>query len=76
VLAARMAADGYLYLPGLLPPRVVADVQREVAAIARDAGWLRPDVPRRRITASSITRRSSASSSGCSGRRSSRTRAS
>jgi ectoine hydroxylase-related dioxygenase (phytanoyl-CoA dioxygenase family) len=27
LLAARMAADGYLYLPGLLPPRVVADVQ-------------------------------------------------
>jgi hypothetical protein len=40
-LAARMARDGYLYLPGLLPRGAVARVQREVAAIARDAGWLR-----------------------------------
>ena len=30
-LAARMARDGYLYLPGLLPREVVAGVQREVA---------------------------------------------
>jgi hypothetical protein len=44
-LAARMAQDGYLYLPGLLPVDVVATVQREVATIARDAGWLRPDAP-------------------------------
>jgi hypothetical protein len=44
-LAARMARDGYLYLPGLLPVDVVTSVQREVAAIARDAGWLRPDTP-------------------------------
>ena len=42
-LAARMARDGYLYLPGLLPREVVAAVQREIAAIARDAGWLRRD---------------------------------
>ena len=28
-LAARMARDGYLYLPGLVPRDVVADVQRE-----------------------------------------------
>ena len=44
-LAARMARDGYLYLPGLLPVDVVARVQREVAAITREAGWLRPDTP-------------------------------
>ena len=44
-LAARMARDGYLYLPGLLPREVVAGVQREIAAIARDAGWLRPEAP-------------------------------
>lgn len=44
-LAARMGRDGYLYLPGLLPPDVVAGVQREVAAIAPDAGWLRRDTP-------------------------------
>jgi hypothetical protein len=44
-LAARMARDGYLYLPGLLPREVVAGVQCEIAAIARDAGWLRPETP-------------------------------
>jgi hypothetical protein len=44
-LAARIARDGYLYLPGLLPPDAVASVQREVATIARDAGWLRRDAP-------------------------------
>ena len=44
-LAARMGRNGYLYLPGLLPVDVVAGVQREVAAIARDAGWLRRDAP-------------------------------
>ena len=44
-LAARMARDGYLYLPGLVPRDVVADVQLAVAAIAREAGWLRRDAP-------------------------------
>jgi hypothetical protein len=44
-LAARMARDGYLYLPGLLPLDVVARVQLEVAAVARDAGWLRQHTP-------------------------------
>src|SRR5262245_45005636 len=44
-LAARMERDGYLYLPGLLPAAVVAEVQRDVAGIARDAGWLRADAP-------------------------------
>ena len=44
-LAARMGRDGYLYLSGLLPVDVVAGVQREVAALARDAGWLRRDAP-------------------------------
>ena len=44
-LAARMARDGYLYLPALLPTDVVAEVQQEVAGIARDAGWLRPEAP-------------------------------
>ena len=42
-LAARMAEDGYLYLPGLLPESVVGDVQHQVAAIVREAGWLRRD---------------------------------
>ena len=44
-LAARMSANGYLYLPGLLPASVVADVQCSVARIAREAGWLRQDAP-------------------------------
>jgi Phytanoyl-CoA dioxygenase (PhyH) len=44
-LVARMTDDGYLYLPGLLPATVVRDVQHQVAAIAREAGWLRRDAP-------------------------------
>jgi hypothetical protein len=44
-LAARMRRDGYLFLPGLLPRGDVASVQRQVGAIARDAGWLRRDEP-------------------------------
>jgi hypothetical protein len=44
-LAARMRHDGYLFLPGLLPRDDVAAVQRQVGAIARDAGWLRRDQP-------------------------------
>jgi len=42
-LAERMRADGYLFLRGLLPVDPVRDVQRQVAAIARDAGWLQRD---------------------------------
>src|SRR5271166_4029892 len=44
-LAARMRRDGYLFLPGLLPRDDVAAVQRQVGAIAREAGWLRRDRP-------------------------------
>jgi hypothetical protein len=44
-LARRMARDGYLYLSALLPVEVVTCVQQEVAAIARDAGWLVQDAP-------------------------------
>ena len=44
-LAARMARDGYLYLPGLLPRDVVAAVQEDVAGVVRAAGWLRADAP-------------------------------
>jgi len=44
-LAARMQRDGYLFLPGLLPRDDVAEVQRQVGEIARDAGWLRRDTP-------------------------------
>jgi len=42
-LAARMRRDGYLFLPGLLPRGDVAALQRQIGAIARDAGWLRRD---------------------------------
>ena len=44
-LAERMRQDGYLFMPGLLPPAAVANVQRQVGAIVRDAGWLRRDLP-------------------------------
>jgi hypothetical protein len=44
-LAARMRRDGYLFLPGLLPRADIVSLQRQVGAIARDAGWLRADRP-------------------------------
>src|SRR5580698_9678840 len=44
-LAARMQRDGYLFLRGLLPRDDVAEVQRQIGEIARDAGWLRGDLP-------------------------------
>ena len=44
-LAERMRRDGYLFLPGLLPVADVAAVQHQVGEIARDAGWLRRDLP-------------------------------
>lgn len=44
-LAARMRRDGYLFLPNLLPREDIANVQRQIAAIARDAGWLQRDAP-------------------------------
>ncbi len=44
-LAARMRRDGYLFMPGLLPREAIANVQRQVGAIVRDAGWLRPEQP-------------------------------
>jgi hypothetical protein len=42
-LAARMRIDGYLFLRGVLPAVVVQNLQRQVGAIARDAGWLMRD---------------------------------
>jgi hypothetical protein len=44
-LRARMERDGYLFLPGLMPRGPIAALQAEIAAIAREAGWLRPDTP-------------------------------
>ena len=45
ILAARLEGDGYLFLPGLLPAVDVANVQRQVGGVVRDAGWLRRDAP-------------------------------
>ncbi|HEX3348386.1 MAG TPA: hypothetical protein VHS58_09850, partial [Acetobacteraceae bacterium] len=42
-LAARMDADGYLLMRGLVPREAIADVQRAVAGLAHEAGWLRRD---------------------------------
>ena len=42
-LRARMERDGYLFLPGLMPRAPIDALQAEIAAIARDAGWLRAD---------------------------------
>ena len=44
-LAKRMRADGYLFLRGLLPPDAPRLLQRQIGAIAREAGWLRADAP-------------------------------
>jgi hypothetical protein len=44
-LAERMRRDGYLFMPGLLPRDVMANVQRQVGMIVREAGWLRHDRP-------------------------------
>jgi hypothetical protein len=41
-MRARMEADGYLFLPGLLPADEVATVRAEALAICAEAGWLRP----------------------------------
>lgn len=44
-LAARMARDGYLFIRGLLPPDAVGDLQHQIGALAREAGWLKRDAP-------------------------------
>lgn len=50
-LRARMAEDGYLYMPGLLPREAVLDVRRRMLDIIAEAGWLRPDRPREQAIA-------------------------
>ncbi|MEZ5670806.1 MAG: phytanoyl-CoA dioxygenase family protein [Alphaproteobacteria bacterium] len=42
-LRARLAADGYLFLPGLLPAEKVAAVRRRLVAMLADLGWVRRD---------------------------------
>jgi len=39
-LAARMKRDGYLFIRGLVPKPAIQNVQRQVAALAAEAGWL------------------------------------
>ena len=39
-LARRMARDGYLFVPGLLPAGRLEGVRRRFLDFARDAGWL------------------------------------
>jgi ectoine hydroxylase-related dioxygenase (phytanoyl-CoA dioxygenase family) len=41
-LRRRFREDGYLYLPGLLDPEVVADVRNDVIDVCSRAGWCRP----------------------------------
>jgi hypothetical protein len=42
VLRTRLAEDGYLFLPGLLPAAVVDDVRSQIAQILYDSHWLAP----------------------------------
>ncbi len=44
-LRARMQRDGYLFIRNLLPAEAIINVQRQVGALAREAGWLLPDAP-------------------------------
>ena len=44
-LRARMRQDGYLFIRSLLPADAVANVQRQVGALAQQAGWLQADSP-------------------------------
>ena len=44
-LAKRMARDGYLFLPGLLPPAAVQEVRRRCLEVIAAAGWLRAGRP-------------------------------
>lgn len=42
-LAARMRADGYLFLRGALPVDALRGLQARIGALAQQAGWLRAD---------------------------------
>jgi hypothetical protein len=44
-LSTRMDRDGYLFMRGLLPADAVDNVQRQIGALARRAGWLAADAP-------------------------------
>ena len=42
-LAERMAADGYLFLPGLLPAAAILALRRRMIDVVDEAGWIRRD---------------------------------
>lgn len=42
VLRERLASEGYLFFPGLLPAPVVDDVRRQIARILADSHWTAP----------------------------------
>jgi hypothetical protein len=44
-LAERMQRDGYLLIRGLLPTEAVRNVQRQIAALTSEAGWLSKGAP-------------------------------
>ena len=42
-LAERMASDGYLFLPGLLPTADILALRRRMVDVLAEAGWIRRD---------------------------------
>ena len=45
VLRQRLAADGYLFLRGLLPRAAVMEVRQQLLELAAAGGWLKPGAP-------------------------------
>ena len=45
-LRSRLDEEGYVYLRGVLPPSLIADIRAELLAILSDAGWIRRDTTR------------------------------
>ncbi len=45
MLRARLAADGYLFMPGLLDPAPLRCARADILELCRAAGWLDPDRP-------------------------------
>lgn len=44
-LRARMKEDGYLFVKGLYPKAMIANLRRQTLAIAAEAGWLKKGTP-------------------------------
>ena len=45
MLNERLAAEGYLFIRGLLPRAAVLEVRRQCRAVAASGGWLDPAYP-------------------------------